>query len=166
MHKYILYLTVFLISSQFSLAQEEAEIIKNREEYTSMEQVIKMMDGKPVYVDVWATWCGPCRQEFKYKDKVDEVLKKHGVEVIYISIDKESAGLKWERMVDAYDLSGNHLHASESLKKELFELYKGNGSISIPWYMIYDESGELVIRHAERPSRSSRLDRQLANVLD
>ncbi len=43
--------------------------------------------GKIIYLDFWASWCGPCRQSFPFLNKLRNDYKEKGVEVIAINLD-------------------------------------------------------------------------------
>jgi thiol-disulfide isomerase/thioredoxin len=49
--------------------------------------------GKVVLLDVWASWCGPCKQELPMLDDMAKRLRGEGVEVLAVSIDQERANL-------------------------------------------------------------------------
>jgi thiol-disulfide isomerase/thioredoxin len=49
--------------------------------------------GKVVLLDVWASWCGPCKQELPMLDDMAKRLRGDGVEVVAVSIDQERANL-------------------------------------------------------------------------
>jgi cytochrome c biogenesis protein CcmG, thiol:disulfide interchange protein DsbE len=49
--------------------------------------------GKVVLLDVWASWCAPCKQELPMLDDIARRLRPDGVEVVAVSIDQERANV-------------------------------------------------------------------------
>lgn len=43
-----------------------------------MKELLEKLEGNKYYVDVWATWCGPCIEEFKHNKDLNAVLKSKG----------------------------------------------------------------------------------------
>jgi thiol-disulfide isomerase/thioredoxin len=43
-----------------------------------------------IYIDIWAAWCGHCEAEFAYNEKLKEMLNSEGVEIFYISTDRDN----------------------------------------------------------------------------
>ena len=118
----------------------------------SLSELLSRFAGKKVYIDVWATWCGPCKDEFAYAPRLQELLKETGYEMLYISVDNARDTEKWKEMIAFYGLKGHHVLAGEDFLKDLYRLYGENGSMSIPWNMIIDSQGDIVLLHAPRPS--------------
>ena len=128
----------------------------------SFHGIIEGLKGKKVYVDIWATWCAPCKVEFGHKENLNRLLKKNSIETLYISIDKEERAKQWEDMIKYYDLKGYHIRANEELKKELTEII--GGRYGIPRYFLVDESGNIVNKMAEPPSRIEELQKQIIEM--
>ncbi len=49
---------------------------------------LQQFKGKVVYVDFWASWCGPCAQSFPFMNNLDRDLKDQGLQVIGVNLDE------------------------------------------------------------------------------
>lgn len=128
----------------------------------SLDELIKKFPGKKLYFDVWATWCGPCRQEFAHKDNLYKLLKEHDISVIYISIDRDEKDADWKKMINFYGLDGLHIRTNKSLTTDLHNLFDDKGSIAIPWYMLVGKDGKIVKKHAAPPSDLEKLKKDIS----
>lgn len=128
----------------------------------SFDGIIEGLKGKKVYIDIWATWCAPCKVEFAHKENLKSLLEKNNVETLYISIDKEERAKQWEDMIKYYNLEGYHIRANEKLTKELTEII--GGRYGIPRYLLIDENGNVVNKMAEPPSRIELLHKQIVEM--
>ena len=128
---------------------------ENSDSINSLSALISRFKGKKLYVDIWATWCAPCRKEFQYKDSLEIILEQHDITPLYISLDNENQNKKWKALVYANHLKGFHFRANQAFIDDL-KLYwggeKGKKSFLIPWYMLIDENGNILEKHARRPS--------------
>ena len=115
--------------------------------------------GKVVLVDVWATWCGPCRQQIPYLKKLEEEL--HGEDIVFlgVTVDESNDKQKWLDFIEKEDLKGVQLLAGGWSK--ITKDYKING---IPRFMVFDKQGNIVSVDAPRPS-SPELKRMLETEL-
>ncbi len=118
---------------------------------TMAGEEIKLSDlrGKRIYVDVWATWCGPCIAEIPALQKLESELHDMDIEFVSISIDEEKDKEKWQNFVIEKELSGHQLIAEGAWKSELAIAYNIKG---IPRFMVIDKDGKLVSANAPRPS--------------
>lgn len=153
--------------ADFHKVQDEAfniDLLQNSDSLNTLSGCIKLFKGKPLFIDVWASWCGPCKEEFKYKSQLDKLLQDNGFELLYISIDDDRRKESWIQMIKGYKLNGKHVRANKKLNSDLRKIYDQNGSITIPWYIIVNANGEIEIEHAYRPSQTADLEKQLQSV--
>lgn len=143
---------------------DEIQFMTDTEGISTMDDLLSRFSGKKLYVDVWATWCGPCKEEFANEKSLHELLESKGYEMLYLSVDKEEADVQWRDMVAYYQLRGHHIRAGEALINDLQRLYDANGAMAIPWNMIVDTHGSIVQLHAPRPSDPVALSTALDTV--
>lgn len=113
-------------------------------------KTVKMSDlkGKVVVIDVWATWCGPCKAEIPSLKKLEEEMKGKDVQIVSISVDDLKDKAKWEKMIVDEKLGGLQLFAGGS-GNDLSKYYKVN---TIPRFLLFDKEGKIISVDAPRPS--------------
>ncbi|MCW4469730.1 TlpA family protein disulfide reductase [Flavobacterium sp. MFBS3-15] len=107
------------------------------------------LKGKYVYIDVWATWCGPCRQEIPHLQKVEKDYHGRKIEFVSLSIDEKKDYEKWRKMVTDKSLGGIQLIADKNWSSDFTMAYSVN---SIPRFILIDPKGNIVDADAPRPS--------------
>jgi thiol-disulfide isomerase/thioredoxin len=128
------------------------------EDYMNFKGGKKSLDsfkGKFVYIDVWATWCGPCIQQIPFLKTLEK--EYHGKNIAFISISTdearrsggswEAAEKKWRDFVKAKQLTGIQLWAAEDISFQ--QDYQISG---IPRFILIDPKGNIVNANAPRPS--------------
>lgn len=105
--------------------------------------------GKYVYIDVWATWCGPCRQEIPFLQKVEEKYHGKKIEFVSISVDQMKDHEKWKKMVTDKSLGGVQLFADKDWSSAFVQAY---GINSIPRFLLIGPDGKVIDPDAARPS--------------
>ena len=124
----------------------------NGKEYTLAD-----FRGKYVYIDVWATWCGPCRQEIPYLKKLDEDYKDAQIVFLSLSVDQDKA--KWEKMVKEQSMSGVQLHIGQNSSFQ--QAYKIEG---IPHFILLDREGRIIDKKMTRPSMDEVTRERIENL--
>ncbi|MEL7163313.1 MAG: TlpA disulfide reductase family protein, partial [Bacteroidota bacterium] len=121
----------------------------NYENYAGGHTGLEDFRGKYVYVDVWATWCGPCIKEIPHLKKMEEDFRDTDLAFVSISIDDLKSREKWRRMIADRELGGTQLLADRDWESEFIRSY---GIRGIPHFILLDDRGRIVSAEVERPS--------------
>ncbi|GEM_PF-2454825 len=121
-------------------------IAKKRDD---VEVPLSDLKGKRVYIDVWATWCGPCIREIPALKKLEAELHGENVEFVSISIDNVKDKEKWLDFIAEKELTGLQLMAEGDWKSDIATAYNIKG---IPRFLLIDEAGKIISANAPRPS--------------
>lgn len=105
------------------------------------------LKGKFVYIDLWATWCGPCKKEIPFLKVLEKEFHDQNINFVSISVDRVKDRDKWKKMVADLQLTGVQLFANgdDSFEKA----YEVSG---IPRFILLDPQGNIVDPNAPRPS--------------
>lgn len=116
--------------------------------------------GKVVYLDFWASWCGPCMREVPYAKELKKEFE--GVDdlvFLYISVDDDPGA--WRRTVEAQNIQGVHLNVP-GMRAEVAESYNVKG---VPSFFIIDREGVIHDNNPGRPSSGELIVQQLNTAL-
>lgn len=145
------------------------QIVNNYNAVRSMYQVIDSLKGKVVYLDIWGTWCGPCKQELKFTPQLKEYFKNKPVAFVYLDMDEEERDAAWKAFIKVNELTGIHLRKNREqiapFWKELLENAEDKSEY-YPQYFLFDKEGKLVVAKAKRPSDKAALYEQIESVLN
>jgi thiol-disulfide isomerase/thioredoxin len=103
--------------------------------------------GSYVYVDVWATWCGPCTYQIPFLLQLEEDYHDANIIFMSVSLDVENAKQKWIDMINDKNMGGVQLFANGW--SQICKDYVIN---SIPRFMLFDPDGNIISVDAVRPS--------------
>ncbi|UKJ08822.1 TlpA family protein disulfide reductase [Solitalea lacus] len=134
-----------------------AFILKN---LNGKEVSLSDFKDKVIYLDFWASWCGPCRGEMPYAKRIKEKYKDNkDVVFLYVSIDeKEDA---WKKGIEENKIEGVHL-ISNGFFSDVPKKYMVNG---IPRYYLIGKGGEIISNEAPRPSSEEQLTTMIDKAL-
>jgi thiol-disulfide isomerase/thioredoxin len=126
----------------------------NYETINTLAEAIKSLQGKKIYIDVWATWCAPCIKEFEHNEALKKILMEDDIQQLYISIDRDEDDQKWKNAIKQYRLTGVHIRTNKEFQLYLSKLYSAeNPHLAIPWYILIDENGNIMEERAKTPSQ-------------
>lgn len=114
--------------------------------------------GKYVYIDVWATWCGPCKREIPALKRIEEHYQDTDLVVISMSIDEVQDKGKWAKFVKDENLQGVQIFAENAWNSDFVKAFEIK---SIPRFILLDTIGIVISPDAPRPS-----DPELVEILN
>ena len=157
MAKYLLFIISFAIFSCLSASSQNTKFLDSN--ISSVQQLLsKYFKGKPVLIDLWASWCTPCIKEFDYNIVLDAYLNQKGIALVYISFDKDIEDGSWRNAISKYNLSENQIRANKSLQDDLTMLiWGGRDAYSIPRYLLFDNNNRLIDNDLPAPSNGKKL---------
>ena len=150
-------------ANQFSdLTGKPSPAFENYENYKGGTTSLSDLKGKYVYVDVWATWCGPCKVEIPSLKRLEKAYHGKNIEFVSISVDNgrgyraETPELAltaskegWKKMIAEKEMGGIQLFSDNGWRSEFVQNFKING---IPRFILIDPNGNVVNADAPRPS--------------
>lgn len=146
-------------ASQFaSYIGNPAPVFENYENFKGGTTSLSDLKGKYVYVDVWATWCGPCKREIPSLKEVEKNYHGKKIEFVSISVDNgrgykektvEASKVGWKKMVADKELGGIQLFSDKAWESDFVKGFKIRG---IPRFILIDPEGNVVNADAPRPS--------------
>ena len=118
--------------------------------------------GKYVYMDIWATWCGPCKVQIPFMKELEKQFHDAPIHFVSVSLDKLEDKPIWEKMVRENQMSGVQLFAG---REDNFGFdYKIE---YIPTFIILDKEGNIMIDRAPAPMdyQTGEINQQLVDLL-
>ena len=117
-------------------------------------KVVSLSDfkGKIVYVDVWATWCGPCVEEIP-SSIILQNQYANNKKVVFLNVSADKDIEKWKKFLEKKpNWVGVHINQTPDQNELMCTDYR---VVGYPKYFLVDQSGKIVTAKAPRPSNSS-----------
>lgn len=99
-------------------------------------------NGHWLFVDMWASWCGPCRAEMPHVVAAYEKYHKKGLEMVSISLDNQKEA--WVKAITALNMPWTHLSDLKGWQSVVCDVYK---VWAIPDNLLINPQGEIVARN-------------------
>lgn len=125
------------------------------------QQVLEKHKGKVIYIDILATWCGPCLMELPFSAKLKEEFNGENVVFVYFCV--KSKKRKWESTILDLKIKGDPYLLTDSQYDILSEKFDITG---IPRYILVNKEGKVVDENAARPSFNRELNTNLIEEIN
>ncbi|MBC7399336.1 MAG: TlpA family protein disulfide reductase [Mucilaginibacter sp.] len=123
----------------------------------NFDGLISQFKNKVIYVDAWATWCVPCRQELQRKKDVQAFANfaaKNDIVILYICCDYN--GSKWKQYIKANNLAGYHFLINKAVHDDFHTTLSQvqmrskvmKRSFYMPRHIIIDKNGVIADSNA------------------
>ncbi|MCO5949538.1 TlpA family protein disulfide reductase [Mucilaginibacter flavidus] len=157
---------------KIELFNKQNESLKNinvfdgYEKVNSIYEVVNAFKGKVIYLDLWGTWCGPCKKKLLYGPELKQHFKDKDVVFVYLDMDEDDKDADWKKFIRLNGVTGIHLRKSRAdIGKFWDELLSAGHERLYPSYFIFDKTGKLVQADTKRPSDGTALYTELEKYL-
>jgi thiol-disulfide isomerase/thioredoxin len=120
-----------------------------------LDLLAKKHPGKIIYLDVYATWCAPCLQEFQFAPALHKRLKD--LPIVFVNVCLQSTLPNWNKLLKERKLQGENYFLDADDSKLLMSKLNIGG---FPNYMFIGSDGKVINRNAPRPSEAERVEAQ------
>jgi thiol-disulfide isomerase/thioredoxin len=125
----------------------------------TFNDVLKLFKGKTVLIDMWGTWCGPCREEIQ---KNAEQLKDHfngkNVVFLYIANSDMEKEYEWKKQINYFQIEGTHILANPQLTDDIMAKAKATG---YPTYIIIKQNGTFKQTETKYPVNLQAMEKEI-----
>lgn len=115
---------------------------------------------KVMYLDIWATWCGPCKTEIPFSIELQEYYAKE--QIVFVNFCLSSDKDEWERTIKNSHIRGENYYFNKAQSELLRSKLNFSG---YPTYMIIDKSGNVVDDNAPRPSSDEIIKKKINRLI-
>ena len=152
------------VKKELAIEKDMSDVVVNKTPAVAVENlfqaILEKYKGKVVYVDFWATWCGPCMREMPHSKKLKNELG--GKDVVFVYLTNESSPLKaWTNKIP--EIKGEHFRLNKEEWEYLSKKFDVQG---IPRYMLVNQEGQIVLEDALPPSHMKEIVAEIRALLD
>ena len=113
---------------------------------TTLGTVLDSLAGRVVFIDFWASWCGPCLREMPFSKELQQHFAGRKVAFLYLSTNSDRGS--WLKGMERIGMPGHH-YRIEPLEKNRFKKYFRIPGI--PYYVILGRQGKVFLADAPWP---------------
>ena len=128
-----------------------------------LRKIIEPYRGKLVLLDVWGTWCGPCKEALSHSQEEYERLKDYPI--VYLYLANRSPEENWKNVIKEYNITGDnvvHYNLPDAQQKAVENFLQIN---AFPTYKLFDQQGNLLDINAD-PRHLDVFEKLIKRVLE
>jgi len=138
-------------------------VADNGAKLNSLNDLLKLAKGKTILLDMWGTWCLPCRNEITNNvPAIKTHFKNKSLSYFYVANHDLAHKDEWKKLIAYYDLKGTHILANDSLTNDIMTKVKGTG---YPTYVIIKKDGTYELSKAGYPMNRDVLFKEIEEAL-
>ena len=107
-----------------------------------LKKILEPYKGKFVLLDIWGTWCGPCKEALSHSTEEYARLKDYDIQYLYLA--NESPQTSWENVIKEYNVSGPNVAHYNLPREQQAAIERHLGVHAWPTYKLFNRDGELL----------------------
>ena len=107
-----------------------------------LRKLLEPYKGKFVLLDVWGTWCGPCKEALSHSQEEYDRLKEFDIAYLYLA--NNSPRESWENVIKEYNVSGDNVAHYNLPSKQQSAIERHLGVRAFPTYKLFDRDGNML----------------------
>lgn len=129
-------------------------LITEKDVSTNWGDILEKNKGRVIYIDLWATWCGPCLVEMPASVALHDKLINKKIAFVNITVDKPEDMGKWKRAIVTHSLNkpGYQNYMIDGKSPLAIFMHGMPNGVSVPRYILIDKRGKVASIKARRPS--------------
>lgn len=107
-----------------------------------LRKLLEPYKGKFVLLDVWGTWCGPCKEALSHSQEEYDRLKEFDIAYLYLA--NRSPQESWENVIKEYNVSGENVAHYNLPPEQQSAIERHLGVRAFPTYKLFDRDGNML----------------------
>ena len=131
---------------------EDLLLVDSHGKSLTLNEAISLHRGKIIYLDFWAPWCSPCREEMANSERLHDYYS--GKELVFMNVVVFDTKSSWEKIKTKFE-KNPQIHYYFATNSQSSKQLESLGVNLIPHFMIFNKNGDLVVANAKRPKDRS-----------
>lgn len=133
-----------MLQQLLSFGKDDEAVDFTARDLNGLSVKLSSLRGKVIYVDLWATWCGPCMHEMPYFEKLKEQFKDNP-NIVFVSLSLDDTAEVWKKSVESRKAEG-HQWLIDRNKLQAYNI------VGIPRILLIDKNFKVADMDAPAPS--------------